>query len=96
MRLVAVFAAIAGLGLVSGCAGNAGRGRTQAAVPKASPDKVADANDETTYVCEQVRPTGSHIPETQCRTVRQRSAERRAAQEAMVKPTPQRVEKPSN
>lgn len=78
--------------MLAACAGPAATGGGAQAKPPAAAapgsPAVASADEDNTYVCEKVRPTGSNIPETVCRTVQQRSHERRVAQDVMTKPVP--------
>jgi hypothetical protein len=71
--------------LSAACAAPAASGSKSGAAVK-SPEKVASTDPDTTYVCEKVRPTGSNIPEEVCRTVRQKTEERRQVQDALVRP----------
>lgn len=72
--------------LAAACAAPAATGARSAGSANPSDKKVANADPNTTYVCEKVRPTGSNIPEEVCRTVRQRDEDRRQAQEALSRP----------
>jgi len=72
--------------LAAACAAPAASGARSAGSAKPSDKAIANADPDTTYVCEKVRPTGSNIPEEVCRTVRRKEEERRQAQDLVTRP----------